>query len=84
MKFVLLLIGISTQIEMEVYAGKKTCIESLYPAEPLSFNATVTEAPKNRFSIYLTIENKDKELVSHKKYDIEHKTTVLTFNNNKE
>ena len=43
---------------MECNPGRKTCIQELFKGgEPLSVEATVTESPQTRFSIYLTLEN---------------------------
>lgn len=43
----------------------------------------MTEAPSTKFSIYIVLDDEEKRLITHKKYDVEQKQTVLTFNNPK-
>ena len=81
-KFILLLLASCfTALEMEIHPARKTCYQQLFSPEPISVTATVTEAPSTKFSIYITFEDDQRRLITHKKYDIESKSTVLTFNN---
>lgn len=71
-KFILLFLAkLSLNLEIEVYPAKKTCYQQLFAPEPISVTAAVTEAPSTKFSIYITLEDEEKRLITHKKYDIE-------------
>ena len=38
---------------------------------------------KEKFSVYITLENEEGMLVSHKKYEIDQEYTALVYNNDK-
>lgn len=71
-------------IEIETTPGKKTCISEIFPEnEPISITARITEKYRDRFSIYITIENSNKLLLAHKKYKPEENSCLITYNNEK-
>lgn len=72
-------------IEMETDPQSKTCVSEMFNAgEPISIRAKVTEAMRDRYSLYLTIENENNGLLAHKKHELESNNTLLTYNNEDE
>ena len=88
LKLVTICIILNTHIsyltEVETVPGKKTCISEVFPEnEPISIEARVTEKYRDRYNLYLTIEDEKKLLLAHKKYKPEDEITLLTYNNKK-
>lgn len=69
-------------IEMITEPQNKTCVSEMFNAgEPISIRAKVTETPRKKYSIYITIENESNNLLAHKKHDLEENNSLLTYNN---
>lgn len=82
----LLLLQISSYIiEMETEPQSKTCVSEIFnEGEPISIRAKVTDAPGDKYSLYITIENEKNSLIAHKKHEVESNNTLLTYNNEKD
>ena len=69
-------------IETIAEPQNKTCVSEIFIAgEPISILTKVTETPKDKYALYLTIENESHDLLAHKKYDISDTKNLLTYNN---
>ena len=79
----LLFLSMQTYIvEMETESQNKTCISEMFnEGEPISIRAKATNPPKNRYALYITVENEANALLTHKRHEYETNNTVLTYNN---
>ncbi len=82
----ILIVGVNCNtVEMDILPAQKTCILELFSEnQPISIQARVTEKPMQKYSVYITIENEDRVLLGHQKYDIDRPVTVLVHNNDKQ
>ena len=83
--FVPLLLAIvirSYIIETESLPQQKTCVSEMFKkGEPISVRAKATNPPKNRYGLYITIENESKVLLAHKRHEFKSNDSLLTYNN---